>query len=61
VTRDQAARLIRGLQRHPDHYARLACGYGVHDFAIDTPEPGYKQCRKCEATYAVPIVERNEP
>ncbi len=48
---DQAARLLRQARQHPDHDGRLACGYGVHDFRDDTPEPGYKQCTRCEATY----------
>lgn len=51
--RPAAARLIRQLQQRPEHLQSLACGYGVHPFEMDKPEPGYKRCPAWGATYLV--------
>lgn len=47
----RAADILRRLKADPNHRSNLACGYGAHNFAPDTPHPGYKECRACGATY----------
>ena len=55
MAKDRAARLLRELKkRDPEHFAKLACGYGAHSFKEDVPYFGYKTCVVCGACYVTP-------
>lgn len=54
-----AAQLLRELKQRPDHDARLACSYGVHDWRLDESAWGpVKVCNTCGGTYLVTEDER---